>query len=166
MWLLIHWPNFNGGVANKNPTIVVRIWMSEQFIDFCYCQTSIIKRTKSQNLNVSRLVWQLSLSNPLKSGVKSRMKMQPEQRRQAMLQLHPSDQEVYYQCATFIRGLEVVNEDPVAMTTSWLVNPFRIAANLVWFWHTMACLGLNWNPWAVNYDANQVVRNWRHRNLS
>ena len=32
-------------------------------------------RTKSQNLDVSRLVLQLSLSNPLKPGVKSRMKM-------------------------------------------------------------------------------------------
>ena len=35
-----------------------------------------------------RLVLQLSLSNPLKPSVKSRMKMQLEQRRQAMLQLH------------------------------------------------------------------------------
>ena len=34
-----------------------------------------IKRTKSQNLNVSRLVLQLSLPNTLKPRVKSRMKM-------------------------------------------------------------------------------------------
>ena len=33
------------------------------------------RRTKSQNLNVSRLVLQLSLLNPMKPGVKSRMKM-------------------------------------------------------------------------------------------
>ena len=45
---------------------------------------------KSQNLNVSRLL--LSLPNPLKPGVKSIMEMQLEQRRQAMLQLHLSDQ--------------------------------------------------------------------------
>ena len=32
-------------------------------------------RTKSQNVNVSRLVLQLSLPNPQKPGVKSRMKM-------------------------------------------------------------------------------------------
>ena len=40
-----------------------------------YRKISNIKRTKSKNLNESRLVSQLSLSNPLKSCVKSRMKM-------------------------------------------------------------------------------------------
>ena len=42
---------------------------------FGYSQTFNIRCTKSQNLNVSRLVLQLSLPNPLKPGVKSRMKM-------------------------------------------------------------------------------------------
>ena len=32
-------------------------------------------RTKSPNLNVTRLVMQLSLSNPMQPGVKSRMKL-------------------------------------------------------------------------------------------
>ena len=36
---------------------------------------SNIRRTKSPNLNVSSLVLQLSLSNSVKPGVKSRMKM-------------------------------------------------------------------------------------------
>ena len=40
-----------------------------------YRQTSNIRHTKSENLNVSRLVLQLSLRNLLKPGVKSRMKM-------------------------------------------------------------------------------------------
>ena len=40
-----------------------------------YRKVSNIKRTKSQNLNDSRLVLQLSLPNRLKPGVKSRMKM-------------------------------------------------------------------------------------------
>ena len=40
-----------------------------------YRQTSNISCTKSLNLNVSCLVLQLSLPNPLKPGVKSRMKM-------------------------------------------------------------------------------------------
>ena len=40
-----------------------------------YSRISNITRTKSQNLNVSRLVLQLSLCNLLKPGVKSRMKM-------------------------------------------------------------------------------------------
>ena len=42
---------------------------------FKYRQISNISRTKSQNLNVSRIVLQLSLPNPLKPGVKSRMKV-------------------------------------------------------------------------------------------
>ena len=57
-----------------------------------YCQTSFIRGNKSQNLNVSRLILQLSLHKLLKSSVKSRMEMQLEQRRQAMLQLHLRDQ--------------------------------------------------------------------------
>ena len=40
-----------------------------------YRQISNISHTKSQNLNVSRLILQLSLYNILKPGVKSRMKM-------------------------------------------------------------------------------------------
>ena len=48
--------------------------------------------TKSQNLNFPRLVLQLFLPNPLRPGVKSIMKMLLEQRRQAMRQLHLSDQ--------------------------------------------------------------------------
>ena len=40
-----------------------------------YRQTSNIWRTKSKHLNVSRLVLQFSLPNPLKPGVKSSMKM-------------------------------------------------------------------------------------------
>ena len=40
-----------------------------------YRKTASISGTKSQNLNVYNLVLQLSLLNPLKPGVKSRMKM-------------------------------------------------------------------------------------------
>ena len=62
-----------------------------------YRQTYNIRRTKSQNLNVSCLIFFLSLPNlhvlilslpnPLKQSVKSRM---------AMLQPRPSDQHVHY----------------------------------------------------------------------
>ena len=61
-----------------------------------YHQTSNINHTKSYNINVSHLVLQLCLPNPFKPGVESRMKMWLEQRRQAMLQLHPSDQQFHY----------------------------------------------------------------------
>ena len=44
-------------------------------LDLMYRQTSNISRTKTQNLIVPCLVLQLSLSNPMKPGLKSRMKM-------------------------------------------------------------------------------------------
>ena len=40
-----------------------------------YPKISNIRRTEFQTLNVSRLVLQLSLHNPMKPGVKARMKM-------------------------------------------------------------------------------------------
>ena len=52
-----------------------------------------IRCTESPNLNVSRLVLQLSLHNILKLCVKWRMRMQLVQRRQAMIQLHLSDEQ-------------------------------------------------------------------------
>ena len=63
-----------------------------------YCQTSKISHTKSQNLNVSHFVLQLSWPNLLKPGFKSRMKMYLEQCQQvmsALLQLHVSEQQFY-----------------------------------------------------------------------
>ena len=60
-----------------------------------YHQTSNIRRTGSLSLNASRLVLQLPLHNPSKPGVKLRIKIL-EQQWQAMLQLHLSDQHLYY----------------------------------------------------------------------
>ena len=40
-----------------------------------HCQISNIRHTKSQNLNASHLVLQVSFPNPLKPGVQSEMKM-------------------------------------------------------------------------------------------
>ena len=60
-----------------------------------YCKTSSMSRTKSQNLNLSCTLLQLSSLNPLKPRVKLRMRMQLEQPRQAMLQLHLSYQQFY-----------------------------------------------------------------------
>ena len=59
-----------------------------------YRETSNIRRTKFQKLNVSRFVLLLALPNPLIPGVKLRMKMSMEQRQKAMLQLHLSDQRI------------------------------------------------------------------------
>ena len=55
-------------IPEETDTAIVSAWM-------CSHQTSNIWHTKSQNLNVSSLVLQLSLPNLLHSGVKSRMKM-------------------------------------------------------------------------------------------
>ena len=64
-----------------------------------YQKLTIPRRNKNLTLrpilNISRLFLQLPLPNPLKPGVKSRMKMYSEQRGQAMLQLHMSDQQFY-----------------------------------------------------------------------
>ena len=58
--------------------IFVKCWLCgvgwEQPHTYGYRQTSNMSHTKSQNLNVSSLALQLSLPNPLKPIVKSRMK--------------------------------------------------------------------------------------------
>ena len=68
---------FRLGVINLNDlkkfSMVICHYSSRSRI--YYRKTSSINRTKSQNLNVYNLVFQLSLLNPLKPGVKSRMKM-------------------------------------------------------------------------------------------
>ena len=75
-------PNQTGNKPLSEPVIV-------QFVDACMChlasmsysiityyrQVSNIRRTKSQHLKDSRTVLWLSLPNPLKTDVKSRMKM-------------------------------------------------------------------------------------------
>ena len=65
-----------------------------------YRKTSSINRIKSQNLNVSCILLQLSSLNPLKPGVKLRMKMKLEQ-----LQLHLSYQQFYclLRCDLYLR---------------------------------------------------------------
>ena len=71
-------PNLNGsrlsGMVDKRQLAPKLVCMTYT-VDDAYRKTSSISGTKSQNWNVSRLVLQLFLSNPLKPGVKSRMKM-------------------------------------------------------------------------------------------
>ena len=50
-------------------------WTAWCLMAWYYRQTSSISHTKSKNSNVSHLILQLSLPNPLKPGVESRMKM-------------------------------------------------------------------------------------------
>ena len=80
--------------------ILTLLWTNDLFqndrdeASMIYRKTSSISRTKFQNLNVSCILLQLSSLNSLKPGVKLIMKML-EQRRQAMLQLHLSYQQLY-----------------------------------------------------------------------
>ena len=91
---------------------------------YMYRQNSNIRCTKSQHLNVSHLVLQLSLCNILKPGDKSRMKMYLEQHRQAMLQLHPSDQQYWclLRCGLYWRFYGICEMGPFwcdLLRSSW-----------------------------------------------
>ena len=67
----------------ESPHLHTHLWLEDDmsditeslFIDDTYRKVSNIRHTKSQNLNASRLILELSLPNPLKPGVKLRMKM-------------------------------------------------------------------------------------------
>ena len=65
--------------------------MTEIVAKHKYHRKTVKPSTRSYNLNISRLVLQLSLPNPLRPGIKSKRKMYLEQRPQATLQLHLSD---------------------------------------------------------------------------
>ena len=72
---------------------------------YIYMYIYSVRGTKFPNLNVSRLVLQLILSNPLKPGVMSSMKMQ-----QATLQLYVSDHHFIANCgAAYVRGLTILS---------------------------------------------------------
>ena len=77
------------------------------FTNMDYCKISNISCTKSQNFYDSCFDLQLFLSHPLKSGVKSRMKMLLEQRLSALLQLHLCDQQLNWLLRPYIRDLTV-----------------------------------------------------------
>ena len=93
---------------------------------FGYRKISNIRCTKSPKLIIPHLVLQLSLRNPMKPGVRSRIKMLLEQRRQAMLQLHLSDRQVYclLRCAPYIRDLTVI-----VLNNRFYVDPILICGN-------------------------------------
>ena len=75
--LAIHDANYSG--ASKKPILPdghkCKVVFHKGTLLITYRKISNIRRTKWPNLNVSCLVLQLSLPNPMKPGVKSRMKM-------------------------------------------------------------------------------------------
>ena len=123
-----------------------------------YRKISYLRRTKFQNLNASRLGLQLSLCNILTPGVMPIMKMWLEQHRQAMLQLHLSDQQLYCQlgCALykrFLRYCMVAVEEITAVLRSTriimivviifcsILHEFLWSESIMWFM---------WNRTALN----------------
>ena len=61
--------------AIANALELLQPWTTPLIYGKVYRQISNISHTKSQTLHVSHLVLQLSLPNPLKPGIKSKMKM-------------------------------------------------------------------------------------------
>ena len=113
------------GVSNTDVLVVL---LSDEYNLTCR-KVFNTTRTKSQNLNDSRLVLQLSLTNPLKPDVKPRMKML-EQRRQAILHLHLSDPQFncLLRCGLYQRHdaiciaiqYKMVNTDALWYALDWL----------------------------------------------
>ena len=115
-------------------------------------QTPSISRTNYQHLNVSHFVLQ---SNPMQPGVKSKMKMPLEQRRQAMIQLHLSDQQVnsplrrimlevwqYSNCPT-IYIVDFRHADSYCPT--WFhMDIHRTGISVVNYWKLKLKVNINW----------------------
>ena len=75
-WNHLFWPQLLLFQSFHNRTLCANSPVFQIFEgQFTYRKVSNIRRTKSPILNDSRLVLQLSLPNPLKLGIKSRMKM-------------------------------------------------------------------------------------------
>ena len=72
---LLHWHRGNLMFDCPSAREITRKDMGNIRYSNIYRQFSNISRIQSQNINVSRPVLQLSLSNPFKPGVKLRMKM-------------------------------------------------------------------------------------------
>ena len=66
----LHFDTKVNDVVSGTAALKRRYWPQTIYREVCN-----IRRTKSRNWNVSRLILWLSLPNPLKAGVKSRMKV-------------------------------------------------------------------------------------------
>ena len=89
---------------------LIRTLETEEDSDIKYHKTSTIRHTKSQNLNDSRLVLQLSLSKPLKPDVKSRTKRcsWSSADRRCSSYIWMINKLIAYEGAPYIRGLTVL----------------------------------------------------------
>ena len=83
LWVLTHTSQTGTNMAYYSPQNKIHTFrcgwcpcmVRGESLNTTYRQTSNITHIKLKKMNLSRLVLQLSLHNPLKPGVKSRMKM-------------------------------------------------------------------------------------------
>ena len=129
----------------------------QMLLNTIYRKISIVRRTKFQNSNDTCLVLYLSLPDPLKPGVQSRMKMWLEQRRQAMPQLHLSDQQVYYllRCALYSR----FGGTSLDLWTR-LMHHFIL---LCWFVCPLIALRVIWLMQEFSHDSPRHWMIWKSR---
>ena len=122
--------------------------------NYSLSKISIPRHTKSQNWNDSHLILHLPLHNPLKPGVKSRMKIKLEQRRQAMFQLHLSDPQFYCQLdeSTARRQLKSPQSLPVRSIHLTLVTKWS------WSWMTYCHLlcAMSISPRILRYNYFKI----------
>ena len=117
-----------------------------------YPEVSNISYTKCQNLYVSHFVLQLSLPNPMKPGVKSRMKMYLEQPRQAVLQLHLSDQQSHNQlrCNLYQRFYGSSRLDPDLVGQRGCRHD---SLQCLQHWLSSQCEGISISQWHTPQDC-------------
>ena len=78
LWYIIFFPKYISTVNAESVSSLLEVpYQTDGYdhIHHIYRKISNIGCTQNQNLNDSRLIMQLPLPNPLKPGVKSRMKM-------------------------------------------------------------------------------------------
>ena len=112
-----------------------------------YTVKSIIQDAPNPNT-----LLRLSLPNPLKPDVKSRMKMQLEQRRQAMLQLHLSDRQFYclLRCVLYWRFYGIY----IYIYTCVYIY---MCIYLYIYIHIYICIYIYMTQYHTTFDLNQFV---------
>ena len=124
-----------------------------------YIPSNLSYKPQIPKLKCFSPVLQLSFPNPLKLGVKSKMKMQLEHRRQAMLQLHLSDQQSYclLRCDLYQRFDMVLDNGFVNRSIyCWFVPFSRLRKEAVVYNSTVPCL----LPISLDQCSRHCLRCW------
>ena len=120
-----------------------------QLVKGKYRKISNTRRTKSQNLNDSRLFLRLSLPNPLNPCVKSRMKMYLEQ----LNYIWVINNFVAYWGATYIRDLTVMRK-----MSPWHDNTWQLYRGSRWCTSHCICPYSNFSSTCESYSLKLCKR--------